>query len=209
MNKIKKYKGMDNKNSFSCLTPRPDTNYGREVYSDAWGGFVREEGKVDVRCDLTLRKCIEESTAAEFIDHICIRSATRHKTYITDAIAYETIGHLCDKLNYASYKHAYKRYGKKLNCVSAIEGGDVDLRENGITNDKSKRLHAHLLFQLPTHIQFETFKNLIITYWRDTAWGYYENSIEEIKTIKGSAKYNVKSTLDNADLTNIYFDDLV
>ena len=200
---------MDNKNSFSCLTPRPNTNYGREVYADAWGSFVKDEGLVDVRCDLTFRKCKEIVKDGEWIDDVCIRSATRYKTYITDAIAYETIGLLCDRLNYASYKHAYKRYGKKLNCVSTIEGGDINLRENGFNNDTDKRLHAHLLFQRPTHIKSDTFKRMIIDYWRDTNWGYYHHSIEDIKTIKGSAKYNHKSTLDNADLENTYFNDSV
>jgi hypothetical protein len=209
MHKSKWNKVMENEKSFSCLTPQPDTIYGRKVYASAWGNFVSDNGKVNVRCDLTFRKCVEIVTDGEWIDDVCIRTLTRDKTYITDAIAYETIGQLCDRLNYASYKHAYKRYGKKLNYVSTIEGGDNNLRENGFTNDKNKRLHAHLLFQLPTHIQFDTFKRMIIDYWRDTIWGYYENSIEEIKTIKGSANYNVKSTLDNADLTNIYFKDSV
>ena len=188
----------------SCLTPQPNTNYGREVYSNSWGNFVKENVKVDVRCDLTMRKCIESNS-----NDVFGVPATRYKTYITEAIAYDNIGQFCDRLNYASYKHAYKRYGKRLNIVSAVEGGDADLRENGFDNDKGKRLHAHLLLQQPSHIDFDTFKTLIIRHWINTPWGYNQHNIEEIKTIKGSAKYNTKSTMDNADLKNTYFDDSV
>jgi len=190
--------------SFSCLTPLPYTNYGRKVYAGSWGSFVRDNVEVDVRCDLTFRKCIETTSAP-----VWGMPVRRYKTYITEALAYANIGQLCERLNYASYKHAYKRYGKRLNCIAVIEGGDEDLRENGFATTIKKRLHSHLLLQRPKHIDFETFKKLIIGHWKDTQWGYYEMSIEEIKTIKGSAKYNAKSTLDNLDLTNTYYNNSV
>lgn len=195
--------------SFSCLTPRPNTSYGRSVYSDAWGSFVAEEVKVDVRCDLTFRKCIEITekpmVGMPHINGKRIPPKT-YKEYITEADAYSNIKTFCERLNYACYKHAYKRYGKRLNCIIVAEGGEHILRENAFTADASKRIHGHLLLQRPDHIDFLTFELMIITLWRQTKWGYLKENIEEIKTIKGSAGYNVKSTLDTIDLTNTYFD---
>ena len=193
---------------FSFQPIIPSSYHSKEVIANSWGSFVSENVQVDVRCDLTFRKCVEEIKSAEWIDDVCIRSATRNKTYITDAIAYETIRIFCDRLNYASYKHAYKRYGKRLNCVSAIEGGDADLRENCFFYDKDKRLHTHLLLQRPTHIDFDTFVNIINRLWIKTIWGDNEMQLEDIRTIKKSAKYNAKSTMDNVDFTNTYYNNL-
>ena len=190
--------------SFSCLTPLPSTNSGRKVYSSSWGDFVAENVEVDVRCDLTLRKCIETTSS-----NVCGVPEKRYKTYITEDSAYKNIEQFCDRLNYASYKHAYNRYGKRLDVVSAVEGGDMNLRENAFIGDKNKRMHAHLLLQRPKHIDYETFKTLIEHYWITTPWGYIKMQIEEIRTIKGSAKYNAKSTLDGIDLANTYYNDSV
>ena len=87
----------------------------------------------------------------------------------------------------------------------SIEGGDADLREGMSDTDKVKRLHTHILLQLPQHINFETFRTLIRDCWKDTSWAYDVDYIEPIKSHYGSARYNSNSTLDAIDLHNTNF----
>jgi len=187
---------------FSSQPLYPFSYYGMEKFADAWGSFVKENVDVDVKCDLTFRKCIETTPPPVFGTQ-----QVTTKTYLTEAAAIDNIGQFITRLNYACYKHAYKRYGKRINSIVAIEGGDTELRELQSANDNTKRLHTHLLLQKPSHIDFDEFRLMIIRHWTDTAYGYNEHVIEEIRTIKRSAKYQVKYGMDNLDLTNTYYND--
>jgi hypothetical protein len=188
---------------FSFQPIMPASYHGKEVMASSWGSFVEKNVDVDVRCDLTFKKCIETISPP-----LWGTEQIKSKTYITEQLAVYNIATFCERINYACYKHAYKRYGKKINIISAIEGGDMDLRENS-NFDEDKRLHAHLLLQLPSHIDIDSFTLKVLSAWKDTPWGYNENKIEMIKTITGSASYNVKSTTDSLDLKNTYFDNSV
>ena len=115
------------------------------------------------------------------------------------------IAQFSSRLNYASYKHAFKRYGKKLDMVVSLEGGKGILRDNLSQMDMGKRFHAHILIQLPTHITFERFKIMILDNWYATEWGYYENKIELINSPFRSAAYQTKSSFDCIDLNNTHF----
>jgi len=190
--------------SFSLQPTMPFSYYGKEKLASAWGSFVADNVEVDVKCDLTFRKCIETTSPP-----VLGRKQITENIYITEALAVVNISFFLERLNYACYKHAYKRYGKRLNVIAYIEGGDNDLRENTSIADVDKRLHTHLLLQRPSHIIFDDFKVLVLRCWNDTPWGYLQHEIEEIKTIKGSSKYGVKSGMDNIDLTNTYYDDSV
>ncbi len=75
--------------------------------------------------------------------------------------------------------------------------------------DADKRMHAHLLLQLPPHMLFDAFVQLVRKCWFDTDWGYYETNIEMIKSQYHSAKYNVKTSLDSLDLQNTFFNNKV
>lgn len=189
---------------FSAQPLHPFSYYGKEKFADAWGSFVRDNVEVSVKCDLTFRKCIESTSAPIFGT-----TPFAYKTYITEALAIDNIGSFLTRLNYSCYKHAYKRYGKRINSIVAIEGGDASLREYTSIKDIGKRLHTHMLLQRPSHIDYDKFRLLIIRHWTDTTWGYNQHAIDEIKTIKGSAKYAVKSGMDNLDLTNTYYNDSV
>ena len=45
---------------------------------------------------------------------------------------------------------------------------------------------------------------MILQNWYATDWGYYEANVELIDSIKGSAKYQVESSLDSLDLKNTF-----
>lgn len=188
--------------SFSAEPLVPFSLYAKEKFADAWGGFVADNTQVDVKCDLTFKKCVETTSPPVF----GTRQITQ-RSYISEANAMMNINQFINRMNYSCYKHAFKRYGKRLDVVVAIEGGDNDLRENVMIKDAGKHLHTHILLQRPSHIEFEKFKILVLHNWYDTTWGNIEHKIEEIETIKGSAKYGAKSSLDNLDLTNIYYND--
>lgn len=167
---------------------------------DAWGEFVSNKADVDVRADLTFKQGRDVQTPPLY-GHL----QTTERVFLTHALAVANISHFCERLNYACYKHAYKRYGKRISIVSAIEGGRGDWRENRVSNDTDKRLHAHLLLQLPSHIPFDDFSALIRKCWFATDWGYVEGKIEMIKSKYHSGAYNVKSTIDAIDLENTFF----
>ena len=185
-------------NRFS-LPPLPFHYYeGDKSLINAWKDFVGNEHKnISVRADLTFKK----SRRIFFPSIGCHESYSQvHKITEGDAIA--NITFFCDRINYASYKHAYKRYGKKIDIISCIEGGRKQLREKTPNRDEIKELHAHLLLERPEHISFEEFKVLIKSIWIDTQWGNTQHYIKPIRNLYASAKYNVKSSLDSLDLTN-------
>jgi len=148
---------------------------------------------------LTFKQCREVETPPLYGE-----IQTIQRVFLTHALAVANISQFCERLNYACYKHAYKRYGKRLHVVSAIEGGRGDWREHRSSSDMDKRFHTHLLLQLPAHLLFDDFWALIWKCWLGTDWGYGEGTIEIIETKYHSAAYNVKATLDSLDLENTF-----
>ena len=186
---------------FSLPMGMPYTYARKDRLAEAWGEFVSNDADVDVRADLTFKQCREVQSPPVYGS-----VETTQKVFLTHALAVANISQFCERLNYACYKHAYKRYGKRINIVSALEGGRADgLRENRPSYDREKRLHTHLLLQLPSHMLFDDFQALIWKSWLGTDFGYVEGKIEPIKTKYHSASYNVKTTLDAIDLENTYF----
>lgn len=189
-------------NSFSLPTyQKPYRRWNKkERLADAWSEFVSNKA-LDIRADLTFKQ-----SRLVVSPPILNRIQTTARVSLTHALAVANISQFCERLNYACYKHAYKRYGKRLNIVAAIEGGGRDvMRENRPTYDLDKRFHAHLLLQLPPHMLFEDFKAQVWKCWLGTDFGYVEGSIAPIKTKYHSARYNVKTSLDAVDLENTYF----
>lgn len=178
----------------------PYSYHGMKTLGYAWGKFVSHKANVDVRADLTFRQKIVVSSAP-----VWGAAVVDENVFINEGYAISNITAFLNRLNYACYKHAYKRYGKRLEVVSCIHGGDRDLREGVSLTDMEKRLHTHLLLQLPAHMDFERFKCLIEKHWKDTSWGYDVNVIEPIKSRMGSARYNVGNTMDCIDLQNTNF----
>lgn len=186
-------------NRFSLPVGMPFSYARKNQLKDAWGEFVSNNADVDVRADLTFKQVREVITPP-----ILGRIQTTDKVFLTHALAVANISQFCERLNYACYKHAYKRYGKRLNIVSAIEGGRRDWRENRLPCDSEKRIHTHLLLQLPSHITFRDFSALVWKCWIATDFGYTNGKIAMIKTKYHSAKYNVKTTPDSLDLENTF-----
>ena len=184
---------------FSLPMGLPFSYAKKNHLTDAWGEFVSNDANVDVRADLTFKQVREVNTPPIY-GHI----QTTERCFLTHSLAVGNIAQFCERLNYACYKHAYKRYGKRLDIVSAIEGGRGDWRENRSNKDVEKRFHAHLLLQLPKHIDYDDFSTLIKKCWFGTDWGYVEGKIEKIKSKYRSAAYNAKTTIDAVDLENTF-----
>lgn len=166
----------------------------------AWSKFVNKNADVDIRADLTFKQSKEVYAAP-----IMGAAGVKKREWLNEDIARINIAQFISRLNYASYKHAFKRYGKKLDMVVSLEGGKGILRDNLSQLDMGKRLHAHILIQLPAHITFERFKIMILDNWYATEWGYYENNIELINSSFRSAAYQTKASFDCIDLNNTHF----
>ncbi len=186
---------------FSLPLGLPFSYVRKNQHADAWGSYISNRANVDVRADLTFKQGREMETPPLY-GHL----QTKRLVLLTHALAVANVYQFCERLNYACYKHAYKRYGKRLHIVSAIEGGKRDWRANRPYHDIDKRLHAHLLLQLPKHIHFDDFSKLVWQCWLGTEWGYDEGKIAKIKSKYHSATYNMKNALDAIDLENTYLD---
>jgi hypothetical protein len=145
------------------------------------------DNKLHIRADLTFRQRIDNE-----------------ETTITEDIAKKNIADFMKQLNRAVYKTAHKRFNKRLNVISIIEGGDIRRRYTPNNFDKDKRIHAHILLERPSFISDYNYIKMIEKFWRQTRWAYDVHKIEPIRTLIGSAKYNVKAGLDNVDMRNTY-----
>ena len=173
---------------------------GKTSLINEWKDFIGNGHKnISIRADLTFKRS-RKIYPPSIGNHISY--ARVHK--ITEGDAVVNIASFCNRLNYASYKHAYKRYGCRLDIISCIEGGRNLLREKTPDGDAIKELHCHLLLERPKHISYKDFELLIKKLWMDTEWGNTQHYIEPIRNLYASAKYNVKSSLDSLDLTNTY-----
>ena len=162
---------------------------------DSFGRWIGSECSMDVRADLTMRQVV------------CVDSADKHlpykhrrKMWINDRHAADNISLFLHRLNYTCFRSAYKRYGKRIKVSSAIQGGVSILREER----GEKRLHAHLLLEKPNHLNFDDFREAIIKNWLSTKWGYNEHNIELIKSLSGSAAYQVVDNMLSLDTQNTY-----
>ncbi len=187
---------------------------------EEWCRFVERNANVDVRADLTFKQSIEmaldpllrerlefdeEYSALPFPEPVLETNQVKRWVRITEDAALTNISQFMNRLNYAAYKSAYRRYGKRLEIISGIEGGERFYRDNKVSiGEKEKHLHAHLLIQQPAHINFERFKGMILYNWWLTDWGDFQSNVERIKSIRGSAKYQVKSSMDSLDLKNTF-----
>jgi len=200
------------KNLVNCFSLLEDTQPFRHYGTDGelpeiWGEFVSSAADFDVKCDLTFRQ-VRNVMSPPLLGSI----VSSQKMYLTEALAIANISQFCERMNNACYRKSYKRYGKRISVVSAIEGGRREVRyvdNYGKINYRkiktNKRLHAHLLLSRPSHIDYYDFRNLVSKNWYATRWGYDEMVIEQINSVSRSAKYGVKVSMDNLDTTNTIF----
>lgn len=193
----------DTAKSFSLSVPshNPHSYAAKKVLTNAWGEYVSAvgAGALHIRADLTFQKGMMMHMPASGG-----RPATRFYQSINEDIARETISTFLTRMNYAAYKHAAKRYGKKLRVVTAVEGGKTELRQYTRTTDRDKHLHAHLLLEQPDHMTFSEMYDAITKNWYALKWTNIVSKIEPIESLYGSAAYNAKSSTDSLDLENTY-----
>ena len=158
---------------------------------DAWTRDVCKNAKLHIKCDLTMKQSVEL---------FCPSPYAENRLFLNEDLAFANIGQFAERLNYIIYKNAYRRYGKKLNMIAAVEGGKYQLRETPIKGHRDKRFHAHLLIQYPdlTYFRFDgknttftkpLFMSLIEQTWKDTMFGYEEHYIGEIRNKWDAVQY--------------------
>jgi len=193
-------KGKTLENRFS-IQPLPFHHYAnKKSLINEWKDFIGDgNNNLSVRADLTFKRSRMVS-----LPSIGRRLPYSQVFKITEGDAVVNIASFLNRLNYASYRHAYKRYGRRLDVVSCIEGGRKQLREDTPDNEAIKEMHTHLLLERPNHIPYDDFEILIKKLWMETEWGNVQHYIKPIRNLYSSAKYNVKSSLDALDLSNTY-----
>ena len=152
--------------------------------------YAVKSARLDVKCDLNLKQCIDA-----YIPPVSCASRYREKIYINEHLASANLLQFSNRLNYRCYKNAFRRYGKRLDMISCIEGGKKDLRMGNVNEDK--RLHCHVSIQKPDHIQYDQFVAIILQEWLATEWGYGENKITIFDRKKDFEKYQTKEGMDS------------
>ena len=166
----------------SVYTPHPVKLF---KLKKSWGDFINDYSNVSVACDMTFKTNQK---------YWCPLSNRFKWEYITESLAYANVINFANRINYKIYKNAYKRYGKKLDMVSVIEGGRKELRTR---SKEDKKLHAHIAISLPTTMNFAEFKNAVHQCWTDTYWGNFNNKITQLQSKSAYANYQVKDNLDS------------
>jgi len=82
------------------------------------------------------------------------------KQILDDILLSRDITFFLNRLNYKIYKKGFTRYGKRLGCLTVIEG-------DGIT----KNYHTHLTLEKPDHMSDLEYKSLIFNCWKKTVFG--------------------------------------
>jgi hypothetical protein len=91
-------------------------------------------------------------------------------------VASSAIKHFLHVLNRIAFKHIPNSDRKRLKCVTFIESG---LAPNG-KKIREKRLHAHILFEVPNFIVPEHFEQNIIEAVRKVRWMRHVLDLQQI-----------------------------
>jgi hypothetical protein len=177
----------------------------------AWTEFVVDNGKVHIKADLSLKQ-----SRVILSPPLFGKKQVEKRTFLSESLAYVVVEQFATRLNYRIYKNAFRRFNKRLNIISCIEGGRVELRDDLIRREgESKRFHTHLLIELPkfeylregkNKIPFneQLFMQIIEEEWIATEWGYYENNIERINSTELCSKYQTKYGFGSVDLRSTH-----
>jgi len=166
----------------SVCSPLPVKLYKQKI---SWINFIEDYSNISVVCDMTFK---------QYNSYLCpLTNTTKYET-ISEGLAQSNCINFANRINYKIYKNAYKRFGKKLDMVSVVEGGKKDLRNYATEH---KKLHAHIGIEKPDHISFADFKNIIHECWTETIWGSYIQKITKLKSINGFSNYQIKDSLES------------
>ena len=154
----------------------------------SWKEYVKNNSSISIACNMTFKDYIIDT------DYI---TNTKKRSKISESFAHANCVEFANRINSKVYKNAYKRYGKKLDMVCAIEGGAKDLRNNST----DKKIHTHIGIEKPVHYEYNDFKKLIQDIWTSTTWGNYINNINYIRNVEAYADYMVKDSLESLVLS--------
>jgi hypothetical protein len=108
------------------------------------------------------------------------------------------VGKFLKRLDVAVYGNAAKRYGKRLRRIDASHGGA----------DTFKRLHRHLVIELPQRFEgdggLDRFVELIRSTWMRSCYAMTIMDVSPTASLIASVRYLVKDGgADNLSLANI------
>lgn len=92
-------------------------------------------------------------------------------------------------INKNAFKSAYKRYGKRVFILGAIEGNGVD-----------KRKHIHLSIGIPNHYDEQYFKSWLLDEIPKYQWVYKQYKVDILETKQDEIKWHRYLTKDGFEL---------
>ena len=96
---------------------------------------------------------------------------------------------LYKQINKMAFKSAYKRYGKRVFILGAIEGNGVD-----------KRKHIHLSLGIPAHYDPQYFRSWLLNEIPKYQWSYKKYQVDILDTKQDEAKWHYYITKDGFEL---------
>ena len=129
--------------------------------------------------NLTLKQGMHDGSAFETL--------TRH-------IVSKCIRSLLQNVDKCAFKNAYARNSKKLVRIPAIERSISD------------RLHVHMLLEIPPHMPFDEFREIIQSKWAKNLWSAKQLEIvliEDKSRELGFTKYFSKDAWKDSDVIDI------
>ncbi len=122
------------------------------------------------------------------------------RVYLNESLASNNLKNFLDRLNYRSFKKAYKRFNKSYQVIPILESHNEVYKSNNLKN-----FHFHLTIDNPRRLTLNELHSLIFELWTSTDFGYFEIDVKPV-TDSGWLKYSTKYT--NQNLENIDFNNL-
>lgn len=96
--------------------------------------------------------------------------------------------HFLNRLNQKIFKHAFRRYGAKIQVIPIFEG------------TLNTRIHIHLIIERPDFIKLDEFELMIQDCWTKTQFGYNNIHIKELDNYERWVNYILKNRTKQVDL---------
>jgi len=120
--------------------------------------------------------------------------------FLDEQSASHNLRHLLNRLNKRFHGNAARRFGRKLQVIPVLEGG------------QHQRLHYHLLIDLPPSVGLDKAYPLFVEQWLRTPWGYGQTHVQQCYD-EGWLDYITKlrskpNIADSIDLQNLHMPSL-
>jgi len=121
--------------------------------------------------------------------------------FLDEQSASHNLRHLLNRLNQHFHGNAARRFGRKLQVLPVLEGG------------QHQRLHYHLLIDLPPSVDLDEAYPLFVEQWLRTPWGYGRTHVQECTEDAIWLDYITKlrskpDFFDSIDLQNLHMPSL-